>query len=142
MLRARKEIHPMGLNVPVLRSTFALVVERQPLVVHRFYEILFSRYPQAKQLFGRNSAAAQEKMLTDALVAVIDHLEDAPWLGSTLSALGAKHKDYGVKPEMYGWVGTCLLAALAEAAGPDWSPEAEAAWTDAYGAIVSLMNPS
>ena len=130
----------MGLNVPVLRSTFELVVERQPQLVHRFYEILFLRYPQVKPLFGRNSAAAQEKMLTDALVAVIDHLEDAPWLGSTLKALGAKHKDYGVTAEMYGWVGACLLAALAEAAGNDWSPTAEKAWTDAYGAIVGLMN--
>jgi hemoglobin-like flavoprotein len=131
----------MALNVPVLRSTFELVVERQPQLVHRFYEILFTRYPQVKPLFGRNSAAAQEKMLTDALVAVIDHLEDAPWLVSTLKGLGEKHQGYGVTPEMYGWVGACLLAALAEAAGKDWSPEAEKAWTEAYGAIVSLMNP-
>ena len=132
----------MALNVPVLRSTFDLVVERQPQVVHRFYEILFSRHPEAKALFGRNSAAAQEKMLTDALVAVVDHLEDAPWLTSTLGALGEKHKGYGVTPEMYGWVGGSLLTALGEAAGPDWSPEAEQAWTEAYGAIVSLMNPT
>jgi len=129
----------MALNVPVLRSTFDLVVERQPQVVHRFYEILFSRYPQAMPLFGRNSAAAQEKMLTDALVAVLDHLDDAPWLQSTLSGLGAKHKGYGVTDEMYDWVGASLLAALAEAAGGDWSREAEVAWTDAYGAIAGLM---
>jgi hemoglobin-like flavoprotein len=132
----------MALNVPVLRSTFDLVVERQPLLVRRFYEILFNRYPQVKPLFGRNGAAAQEKMLTEALVAVVDHLEDAPWLTGTLGTLGAKHKEYGVTAEMYGWVGASLLAALAEAAGKDWSPEAEAAWTEAYGAIVSLMNPT
>jgi hemoglobin-like flavoprotein len=132
----------MALNVPLLRSTFDLVVERQPQVVHRFYEILFTRHPEAKALFGRNSAAAQEKMLTDALVAVVDRLEDAPWLTSTLKALGDKHKGYGVTPEMYGWVGGSLLAALGEAAGKDWSAEVEAAWTEAYGAIVSLMNPS
>ena len=129
----------MALNVPVLRSTFELVVERQPQVVHRFYEILFSRYPQTKSLFRGNVPAVQEKMLTDALVAVIDHLEDAPWLTSTLAALGAKHKGYGVTDEMYDWVGACLLAALAEAAGKDWSREAEVAWTEAYGAIAALM---
>jgi hemoglobin-like flavoprotein len=129
----------MSLNVQVLRSTFELVVERQPQVVHRFYEILFERYPQAKALFGRNSAAAQEKMLTDALVSVVDHLEDAPWLTATLKQLGAKHRGYGVTDEMYGWVGGSLLSALGEAAGKDWSPTAEAAWTEAYGAISSLM---
>src|SRR4029079_19743810 len=69
---------PMSLNVPLLRSSFELVVERQPQLTHRFYEILLARYTEAEQLFVRHSSAAQEKMLTDALVAVMDHLEDAP----------------------------------------------------------------
>jgi hemoglobin-like flavoprotein len=129
----------MSLNVPLLRSSFALVVERQPQLTHRFYEILFERYPQAKRLFSRNPAAAQEKMLTDALVAVMDHLEDAPWLATTLQQLGAKHAGYGVTAEMYGWVGASLLATLAEVAKADWTPALEAAWTEAYGAIAGLM---
>jgi hemoglobin-like flavoprotein len=129
----------MSLDVALLRSSFALVVERQPQVVHRFYEILFQRYPQAKALFHRNSAAQQEKMLTDALVAVMDRLEDAPWLTGTLKQLGAKHKDYGVTDEMYGWVGASLLATLAEVAGQDWTPRLESAWTEAFGAIAGLM---
>jgi hemoglobin-like flavoprotein len=129
----------MSLNVALLRSSFDLVVERQPQLTHRFYEILFERYPKAKTLFGRNTGAAQEKMLSDALVAVMDHLEDAPWLATTLKQLGAKHAGYGVTNEMYGWVGASLLATLAEAAGRDWTPPLEAAWTDAYGAIAGLM---
>jgi hemoglobin-like flavoprotein len=129
----------MSLNVPLLRSSFDLVVERQPQLVHRFYEILFARYPLAKGLFGRKTAVKQEKMLTDALVAVMDHLEDAPWLTQTLKGLGAQHKGYGVTDEMYGWVGASLLATLAEVAGSDWSPPLEIAWTEAYGAIAGLM---
>jgi hemoglobin-like flavoprotein len=129
----------MALNVPLLRSSFELVVDRQPQLTHRFYEILFERYPQAKPLFGRNSAAQQEKMLTDALVAVMDHLEDAPWLSNTLKALGAKHVGYGVTNEMYDWVGASLLATLAEAGGPYWNSELAKAWTEAYGAIAGLM---
>jgi len=132
----------MSLNAPLLRSSFELVVTRQPKLVHRFYEILFERYPQVKPLFGRNAPAKQEEMLTSALVAVLDHIEDAPWLVSTLGQLGAKHDGYGVTKEMYGWVGASLLAALAEAAGSDWSPALESAWTDAYGAIVGLMQPA
>jgi hemoglobin-like flavoprotein len=129
----------MSLNVALLRSSFDLVVERQPQLTHRFYEILFDRHPRAKALFGRNTAVAQEKMLTDALVAVMDHLEDAPWLTSTLKGLGAKHKGYGVTDEMYGWVGASLLATLAEVAGQDWTPALATAWTEAYGAIAGLM---
>ena len=129
----------MSLNVALLRSSFDLVVERQPQLTHRFYEILFQRYPQAKALFVRHTLAAQEQMLTDALVAVMDHLEDAPWLTSTLKGLGAKHKGYGVTNEMYGWVGASLLATLAEVAAGDWTKAHETAWSDAFGAIAGLM---
>ena len=129
----------MALNAELLRSSFDLVASREPTFVARFYEILFERYPQVKPLFGRNSGDRQQQMLTQALVAVMDHLDDAIWLSDTLSGMGAKHIDYGVTDEMYAWVGDSLLSTLAEVAGADWSPELEAAWTEAYGAITSLM---
>lgn len=129
----------MALNVELLRSSFALVVEREPEVTSRFYDVLFTKYPQTQPLFGRHSRAQQERMLRDALVAVVDHLEDAPWLETQLKALGQKHVGYGVTPEMYGWVGASLLETLAVVAGDEWTPELAAAWTDAYGAVAGLM---
>ncbi|MGK4003548.1 globin domain-containing protein [Sorangium sp. So ce1036] len=129
----------MGLNVRLLRESFELVLEREPNITHRFYGILFSRYPQVKPLFGRNSQAQQEKMLAEALAAVIDKLEDASWLEEKLMAMGAKHVDYGVTDEMYPWVADALISALGEAAGADWTPEHHKAWTDALNAIASLM---
>ena len=78
-------------------------------------------------------------MLTQALVAVMDHLEDSPWLVNTLHALGARHVAYGVRDEMYAWVGDALLTTLREVAGPAWNAELEQAWSDAYGAIAGLM---
>jgi hemoglobin-like flavoprotein len=129
----------MSLNIKLLRKSFELVVERSPQLTHRFYEILFERYPQTAAMFPPNRRARQEGMLTEALVAVVDHLEDAPWLTSSLHALGAKHLDYGVSDEMYGWVGDALLRTLAEVAGSAWSPELEAAWAEAFGAIAGLM---
>ena len=129
----------MSLNVPLLRSSFALVVEQAPDITHRFYDIFFERYPQVRPLFSRNLRERQEQMLAQALALVMEHLEDAPWLSTTLRSLGARHTAYGVSNEMYAWVGECLLAALGEAAGSAWTPELEAAWADAYGAIAGLM---
>lgn len=129
----------MALNVPLLRSSFDLIVAREAQVTPRFYEILFERYPQVRPLFGRNSRAAQAEMLQGALVAVLDHLEDAAWLSQTLAAMGAKHVDYNVTDEMYAWVGDSLLATLAEIGGNDWTPEVATAWSDAFGAIAGLM---
>ena len=129
----------MALDVSLLRNSFDQIVSRQPQITPRFYEILFSRYPQVQPLFGRNAQAAQQQMLQEALVAVLDHLEDASWLAQTLGAMGAKHVDYGVQDEMYAWVGDSLLSTLAEVAGDDWTPELAKAWAEAYGAITSLM---
>ena len=132
----------MALNVGLLRESFEVVATANPRFTTRFYEILFERHPQARPLFPANGMARQAEMLSAALVAVLDHLEDAPWLEETLGALGAKHVGYGVTREMYDWVGASLLATLAEVAGPAWTPELQAAWGEAYGAIVSLMLPA
>jgi len=129
----------MSLPVAELRQSFETMIEREPELTRRFYEIFFERYPQVMPLFGRNSRVRQEQMLAQALGALLDHLDDASWLGNVLPALGAKHVAYGVTDEMYGWVGECLLAAMAAASGPDWSPALEAAWTSAYGAVAGLM---
>ena len=126
-------------GVGVLKESFALIVERSPDVAHRFYDVLFARYPQTKALFRRNSRVEQEKMLTEALVAVVEYVDDPAWLETNLTILGAKHGAYGVTDEMYAWVGASLLATLAEIAGPDWTPEVESAWTNAYASIVVPM---
>lgn len=129
----------MALNPEVLRSSLTLVVTRKPDLTLRFYEILFSKYPELQPLFGRNSREAQAKMLAEALVATVDHLEDAPWLVQNLGAMGARHRGYGVSDDMYPKVGDALLATLAEVAGDEWTEEVKGAWVEAYGAIVSLM---
>jgi hemoglobin-like flavoprotein len=129
----------MSLNVELLRQSFELVVERAPNLTQRFYQILFDRYPATREMFPVARRGQQENMLTQALVAVMDHLEDAPWLTSTLHGLGARHVHYGVTDDMYAWVGNSLLATLREVAGEDWNPELEKAWADAYWAIAGLM---
>ena len=129
----------MGLSVEVLRESFALVVEREDQVTARFYGVLFERYPQVQPLFAKNRPEVQQKMLQEALVAVLEHLEDGAWLTETLGNLGAGHVDYGVTEPMYDWVGESLLAALSEIAAEAWTPEVEAAWVEAYGAIKGLM---
>jgi len=128
----------MPLDPTILRSSFELVIDRAPDLTLRFYEILFEKYPQLQRMFSRDRTA-QSKMLAGALAAVLDHLEDAPWLQQTLGGLGAKHVGYGVTDDMYAMVGDALLATLAEVAAEAWTPEVCAQWTEAFGAIAGLM---
>jgi hemoglobin-like flavoprotein len=129
----------MSLNVTLLRESFEVVITAAPDLTERFYGELFSRFPQLQPLFGRRSQKAQADMLAQALVAVLEHLEDPRWLTDVLGGLGAKHTGYGVTDEMYGMVGEALLATLEKAAGEAWTPELAAAWGEAFGAIAGLM---
>ena len=128
----------MSLDAEILRKSFARVIESTPDLTQRFYRNLFRLHPQTRKMFGPH-LARQEKMLSDALVAVIDHVDDAPWLSSTLIALGARHAAYGVNDEMYGWVGDALLVTLADALGAEWTRQTERAWAFAFNAIAGLM---
>jgi hemoglobin-like flavoprotein len=128
----------MSLDPQILRTSFELVIDRRPDLTLRFYEILFERYPQLAPMFRRDRST-QARMLAGAISAVLDHLEDAPWLTSTLGELGAKHVGYGVTDLMYDQVGDALLATLAEVAAEAWTPVVANQWVKAYTAIGSLM---
>lgn len=128
----------MTLDVNALRESFA-VAAGDPELVSRFYDHLFARYPSVRPLFGGRVSPGQREMLTRALVAVIDQLEEPDKLMPNLRGLGARHVRYGVTEQMYPWVGECLLVTLAEACGASWTPRAFEAWRTAYGAIASAM---
>lgn len=122
-----------------IRQNLELVASRAPDLTARFYERLFRLHPALKHLFGRRSQEAQEKMLLEAIVAVVDHLDDASWLETNLAALGAKHVEYGVRDEMYPLVGGALLETLAEVSAESWDTATEKAWSDAIGFIATTM---
>lgn len=121
----------------LLLESVGWATEDEDVVTLRFYEILFTRYPQVQHLFSRDRNI-QARMLQDAVMAAIDHMEDGPWLANTLGAIGAKHVDYGVEDAMYPWVGECLVAAIAEPCGDRWTPAHEQAWVRTYGALQEL----
>lgn len=123
----------------LIRSNFSLVVERAPDVVERFYVKLFTDYPELKPLFGRRSEKAQAEMLTQALIAVVDHLEDSKWLVETLAPMGDKHRTYGVTDNMYPKVATALLGTLRDVSKAEWNAPTEQAWSAALGAVAGIM---
>jgi DNA-binding winged helix-turn-helix (wHTH) protein/hemoglobin-like flavoprotein len=128
-----------SVDLRALHESLERVADRMPEMVHAMYGTLFARHPEARTLFRRNRPDVQERMLADALTSIVDQFQDAPWLEETLLALGARHAAYGVRDEMYAWVGEALLEALAHTLGDDWTPRLSRAWTDAYAAISVLM---
>lgn len=106
----------------------------------RFYEILFERYPATKDLFKdpRQQARALSKML-GAAVGLLRKDLDAVVV--QLKQLAARHHQYGTKPEHYGPVGECLVAAITEALGDDLDDATAEAWAHLYSTICTVMLP-
>jgi len=129
----------MGLNVELLEKSFALVAPKGDALVVRFYERLFQAYPSVKPLFKNASPAEQRKKLLASLVLVIQSLRRPDQLTKALRALGARHVGYGAQPAHYDAVAETLLAVLAEFAGAAWTPAVRRAWTEALGAIKTIM---
>ena len=127
------------MNVDLLRTSFEMLKPQAQTLVDRFYAILFERYPRLKPLFAHTAMPEQKVKLIQALAFVVANLERPETLRATLSGMGERHRGYGVTDEMYEAVGECLLAAMADVAGPAWSPTLRDAWTMAYGAVAHLM---
>ncbi len=129
----------MGLNVELLESSFKLVAPKGEALVTRFYERLFKKYPAVKPLFKKTSIKEQKKKLLASLVLVIQNLRHPDKLTPVLQDMGARHVGYGAKPAHYDAVGENLLAVLGEVAESAWTPQVKQAWTEAYGAIKTIM---
>lgn len=53
--------------------------------------------------------------------------------------MGARHVDYGVKPEDYSVFGECLIEAIAYVSGASWNDTLQEAWIDAYDELRWMM---
>jgi hemoglobin-like flavoprotein len=126
------------MDAALLKSSFGRILEREHALAARFYEKLFRLHPELLRHFV-GARAHQEQMLARALVAMVDRIDDAPWIEEQLSQLGQRHVRYGITPEMYRPFGEALLATLAEVGGADWTPAVAAAWSEAFIEITRLM---
>ncbi|WP_315904339.1 globin domain-containing protein [Streptomyces sp. ASQP_92] len=103
-----------------------------------FYAILFSRYPQVRQLFPADMDVQRDRLLR-GLLRIIELVDDPHRLVQFCSLLGRDHRKFGTVDAHYPAVGECLLAALARYAGDAWTHEMAAAWTRAYNTAARVM---
>lgn len=121
-----------------LRTSFARVESLGHVAALIFYKRLFELAPQVRPMFP-DAIEDQSKKLMDVLTSALGMLERPEELRIALEQLGARHVDYGVKPEHYDIVGTALLDMLASVLGRDFTPALREAWAALYGTIASVM---
>ncbi len=123
----------------LLSQNLRVVTHRDSSFSARFYDRLFTRHPQLRELFGPNSAPVQEEMLSETLISAVDDLEGLPWIEDNMQLLSAKHGDADVTHEMYDWWAECVIETLAGLSGSDWSPRLEQLWRRQIERLCALM---
>jgi hemoglobin-like flavoprotein len=129
----------MNLDLEALETSFDIVAPRGDELVDVFYARLFEAAPAVRPLFAHTDLRRQKAMLLATLVLLRKSLRDLGAIVPKLRQLGARHVDYGARPEHYPVVGAVLIASMAEIAGEAWRPEHERAWAAAFDVVAGAM---
>jgi len=123
----------------LVHDTWALAWPARDDVARHFYARLFEIDPDAARLFTATDMVAQRKKFTDMLAAIVGAIDEPDELVPASSALGRRHAGYSVEDRHYDSVGDALLWALGQTLGGRYTPEAHAAWHEAYALLSALM---
>jgi hemoglobin-like flavoprotein len=108
-------------------------------IASAFYERLFEIDAPARALFARTNMVAQRVKFIEMLGEIVRNLDIPKELIPSVSALGRRHVDYGVRDIDYDRVREALFAALAMELGDAFSDELRDAWEEAYALTASVM---
>jgi hemoglobin-like flavoprotein len=103
-----------------------------------FYNRLFHVAPELRALFPPDLAGQHRKM-AQMLKTVVDTLGSPSELLPLVRALGRRHGGYGAHALQYDIVGTTLLWAVEQWAGPRFTIDVREAWAAAYSVLSSTM---
>ncbi len=127
-----------AITVRLIRESYAQVAPQAEEATRFFYAMLFAIAPATRELFAANMEV-QRSRFWRALVHIVQNVDRAEELVPFLHQLGRDHRKFGVLAQHYDAMGTALLTALAQFAGPAWTAPVEKAWRDAYGLIAKTM---
>ncbi|WP_328917513.1 MULTISPECIES: globin domain-containing protein [unclassified Streptomyces] len=125
-------------EIALLRASVDIVGPFAGEMTVYFYAILFTRYPQVRQLFPADMDVQRDRLLR-GLLRIVDLVDDPDNLVRFCSRLGRDHRKFGALDGHYPAVGECLLASLARFAGPAWSADLAGVWTRAYQLVAQVM---
>ena len=129
----------MAIDVEKLEESFDLVAPQGDELMRVFYENLFEAAPSVQPLFAQVDMDGQRAALLNMLLVLRESLRDLDDIVPDLEELGARHVDYGAKPEHYPVVGEVLIGSMAQVAGDAWKPEYTAAWEEAFPVVQGVM---
>ena len=118
-------------TVNIINSSAELLATRSTDITTRMYEILFSKYPQLKELF-KDQPENQYMILADALSLFAVNIAQLDTLEPALNKIARTHVKVNVKPIHYPMVGMSLLEAMRDVLGDEVPIAFYDAWREVY----------
>ncbi|MBD0255284.1 MAG: hemin receptor [Cytophagales bacterium] len=128
----------IDLKILAVKTSWSYVMRDAEEAGTLFYRKLFQLDPSLRLLF-KHDIDAQAGKLTDMVTYIIARLQRMDDIERVITALAARHVQYGTRPEHYRTVGEALLSTLETVLGDRWDKDTRAAWTDVYGLVATTM---
>ena len=125
-------------QIDLVQSSFKKVVPIADTAADIFYDRLFEIAPDTRALFPE-VMTDQKKKLMQMIGVAVNGLKDLDAIVPAVQDLGARHQGYKVTEAHYDSVGAALIYTLGKGLGDEFTPEAEAAWTETYGLLAGVM---
>jgi hemoglobin-like flavoprotein len=125
-------------HITLVQRTLDDVLPMADAAAALFYKRLFTLDPTLRSLFHSDMHEQGRKLMAVLQLAVagLSRLEE---LVPIVQELGRRHRGYGVRDAHYATVGAALLWTLQEGLGERFTPEVQAAWTNAYTLLADTM---
>lgn len=122
----------------IVKDTAPILKEKGEEVTTRMYEIMFSNYPDAKELF-KNAPNNQNQILARSIIAYAENIDNLAALEGAIDKIAQHHIDTNVKPEHYPWVIESLLQAMKDVLGDAITDDVKEAWFAAYWVLADIL---
>jgi len=124
-------------EIILVQRSWRLISNHADEIGASFYENLFERRPDFKNLFSTDKGVQGNKLMNAIALAVTKLHTREP--DDAIKAVGKRHIAYRVKPEYYADFGAVLLETMGQHLGDDWTPELQTAWEKAFKNLSNLM---
>ncbi|WP_179401873.1 NO-inducible flavohemoprotein [Burkholderia guangdongensis] len=124
-----------------VKATAPVLAEHGATITKHFYQRMFNRHPELKNLFNQTHQAtgSQQQTLARAVYAYAANIDNLGALGGAVTRIAHKHASLNIRPEHYPIVGDNLLASIVEVLGDAVDPATLEAWRVAYGQLAQIL---
>jgi hemoglobin-like flavoprotein len=126
-------------QIRLVQDSFRKVEPIAPTAAAQFYDILLSRNPSLRPMFGATDMVEQGAKLMSMLRTVVLLLDRPDAMLPVAHDLGKRHRGYGVQDAQYDMVGAALIETLSRGLDAEFDDAVEAAWRAAFDVLAATM---